>query len=57
MIDRNDPIENRLARVERTTRLLTGIVSATFLLMCSALLAGFSQSAPLTDLTAQIQLG
>jgi hypothetical protein len=46
MTDRNDPIENRLARVERTNRLLAGIISTTFLLMCSALLTGFSQSAP-----------
>ena len=46
MSDRHDPIENRLARVERTNRVLVGIISTTFLLMCSALLAGFSQSPP-----------
>ena len=46
MTDRNDAIENRLARVERTNRVLVGIVSTTFLLMSCALLAGFSQSAP-----------
>ena len=46
MTDRNVPIENRLARVERTNRVLVGIVATTVLLMCSALLAGFSQSAP-----------
>ena len=46
MTDRNDAIENRLARVERTNRVLVGIISTTFLLMSCVLLAGFSQSAP-----------
>jgi hypothetical protein len=46
MADLNESIENRLARVERTNRVLVGIISTTFLLTSSALLAGFSQSAP-----------
>jgi hypothetical protein len=44
MKDRNDPIENRLAAVERTNRVLVGLISTMFVFMCSALLAGFSQS-------------
>lgn len=51
MPDQNDPveaspIEKRLVQVERTNRVLVGTISTTFLLTCSALLAGFSQSAP-----------
>src|SRR5678815_6116601 len=45
MTDRNDSIERRLARVERANRILASIVSVAFLLMCSAMLAAFSQSA------------
>ena len=37
MTDRNDPIERRLARLERANRVLVGIISTTFLLICSAL--------------------
>lgn len=39
-----DLIEDRLARIERTNRVLMGIASTMFLLTCSALLVGFSQS-------------
>jgi hypothetical protein len=46
MADQNDPIENRLARIERTNRVLVGVISTTFLLMGSALLVGLSQAAP-----------
>ena len=51
MPDQNDPveaspIEKRLAQVERMNRVLVGTISTTFLLTCSALLAGFSQSPP-----------
>ena len=46
MANLNDPIETRLARLERANRVVIGIISTTFLLMCSALLAGFSQSGP-----------
>jgi hypothetical protein len=46
MADQHDPIERRLARIERTNRVLVGIISTTFLLMGSALLAGFSQATP-----------
>jgi hypothetical protein len=44
--NQNDPIERRLARVERTNRVLVGLVSTTFLVMCSAMLAGFSRPTP-----------
>lgn len=46
MADGNDSIETRLARVERTCRLLVGILSTTGLLACSALVAGFSSQSP-----------
>lgn len=46
MADQHDPMESRLARIERTNRVLVGIISATFLLMGSSLLAGFSQPTP-----------
>jgi hypothetical protein len=46
MADQHDPMERRLARIERTNRILVGIISTTFLLMGSALLAGFSQPTP-----------
>ena len=46
MADRNDPIENRLARIEQTNRILIGILSTIFIIVCCALLAGFSQSTP-----------
>ena len=46
MADRNDLIENRLARIERMNRILTGITSMTGLLLCSAILAASSQSVP-----------
>ena len=49
MADQHDPMERRLARLERTNRVLIGIASTTFLVMCSALLAGFSQSTPSQD--------
>jgi hypothetical protein len=44
MTDRNNRIEQRVARLERANRVLVGIASTTFVLMCSVLLAGFSQS-------------
>ena len=53
MADRNDPIEKGLTRIERTNRILIGILSATFIVMCSALVAAFSQSAPLESLRAR----
>ena len=46
MADKNDPMEKRLAQLERTNRILVGVISTTFLLVCSAVAAAFSQSAP-----------
>ena len=45
MADWHDAIERRLARVERTNRVLVGLLSGAFLVMCAASLAGFSQPA------------
>ena len=42
MTDGHEAIETRLTKLERTNRILVGILSTTFLLMCSVLLAGFS---------------
>ena len=44
MANENDSIESRLARLERTNRVLTGLGSTMFLLVCSVAIAGFSQS-------------
>jgi hypothetical protein len=46
MADGKEPLENRLARIERTNRVLSGIISTMFLLVCSAVLAAFSQPSP-----------
>ena len=46
MADGNNLIEDRLARIEQTNRVLMGAVSTIVLLMSCALLAGFSQSRP-----------
>jgi hypothetical protein len=53
MADQTDPIEKRLTRIERTNRILIGILSATFIVMCSALVAAFSQSSPRESLRAR----
>ena len=42
MADLNDSIAERFARLERTNRMLVGLISTTFVVMCSALLVGFS---------------
>jgi hypothetical protein len=46
MADLNDPIETRVARLERANRVLVGLMSTTLLLMSCALLTAFSRSAP-----------
>ena len=53
MADGNDAIEKRLARIERTNRVLAGFVSTTFIAVCCVLLAGFSQSTAHDSLRAR----
>jgi hypothetical protein len=49
MADLNNSMEHRLARIERTNRILMVVISTTFLLMSAALLSGFTQSGSSQD--------
>ena len=42
-------VESRLAKLERNNRVLTGMVTIAFLVVCSGLLVGWSQSRPSAD--------
>ena len=42
-------VEDRLVRIEHTNRVLSGILTMLFLVVCSALLAAWSQARPSAD--------
>ncbi len=42
-------VESRLAKLERHNRVLTGTITIAFLVVCSGLLVGWSQSRPAAD--------
>ena len=42
-------VESRLAQVERNNHVLTGMVTILFLVVCSGLLVGWSQTRPSAD--------
>src|ERR671915_2332880 len=46
MTDRNEGIESRVMRLERTNRVLMSINSTVFVLVCAVLTTAFSQSGP-----------
>jgi hypothetical protein len=50
MTARNDNVESRLTQIEQRNRVLTGMITILFLVGCSGILVGWSQSRPSPEL-------